>query len=587
MRYLTYSFIIFLSLFYFSAFGQSIESQRVTSNHGIISKSIPFFVIRKQSKKFHFKESYHCRKPFSMTMEMAKSPIWFAIEALPYLIDEQNGSTEQVLNAYFANSVALYLLNKEVGLDVLMAYWKKEPGNRPENEMHRRIGYMFDTTVINQRMGDEILKLQQSQLADGSWPWFPGMKGNRYITQLICTGIGRLFDMHIYDKYSDRLNDMGMHAFSYMDEQMTNDYEDIVSKKENLKDNHLTSDIIAYLYSRTFWNGLPIGVKAERPLYYWQEQCWANWRSRSLLEKARLVSAFYRQGEDTVYIKMFRAIDSQAVHSHDKGVYWKENSGNTTQKIETQAMLLEGYNIMRFPAPETRTLEGMKQWLLRLKQPDRWTTSTATADAVYALLRNDDDSVITNNFPKITVSGKPLDVSSGQGSGYWYRVWKDKEITSRLKHIQIQTDSDTTAWVDITMQYNQKKSSGVDVKGITATKQVYFLTKENGVKWELLSKKTDLKEGDSLKVNLVVKTSKDIDYVLVQSPVDENTEQPVDKAAVHFRDGLSIEQSFGSNSADFFIEKLKTGEYTFSYKLVVKEKGPFENGKEVEVEKVY
>ena len=42
-------------------------------------------------------------------------------------------------------------------------------------------------------------KTIKTQTSNGGWPWFPGMKENRYITQHIITGMGHLDHLGIKD----------------------------------------------------------------------------------------------------------------------------------------------------------------------------------------------------------------------------------------------------------------------------------------------------------------------------------------------------------------------------------------------------
>jgi len=592
MKKNTCVFIILILLSQIRVSAQGIKNDIGQADQVETSSSMPFMIKGKQTKAFDFKELkkrilFNSNKPDKVTLELATDPIWFAIRALPYIIEDQNGSTISYLNSFFANSVALYLLNKEIGLDTLMNKWEKETGYSDESKMHQRIGQMFDTVVINQRMSDEITKLEQSQLSDGSWPWFPGMKSNRYITQLICCGIGRLFDLHVYDNYSDRLNNMGIPAFKYCDDQMTQEYDKILADKGDLKEDHLSSDILTYLYARTFWN-VPVDYKCGKALFYWQQQAWTYWQNRSPLEQAMLVPIFFRQGEDTVYIKTLQRFDKEAVHSDKEGVYWKWNTGNNSEKIATQGMILEGYGIMRYPTPDPDYIAGIKLWLLQFRQNNHWGTGAATINAVYALLQKDNNPVLADKLPRINIGDTHFDSTSGKGSGYEYHAWTGDEIKPKLADIKTENITDERAWGDISMDFAQKTgNTKTTIDGLKITKNVFFF--ENDTKtaqWMPLLKKENLKTGDSIKINIEIIANRHLNYIHIHNSFSPLTRLFDTTSGVKQIDGLSYERIARDGSIDFFLEHLDIQKYVLTYTLSVKGAGDFQKG-DVVVDKVY
>ncbi len=567
---------LFAFVIQFQCRAQKSDFPSARDNQSGPSTSLPFYTKANSSKDFHFK----IKKPISFTLGITANPEWYAIIALPGMIDQENESNVEVFNGFFANSLALYLLNKEVGLDIILKKWENEPvSDNPENEMHRRLGKMFDTIEINKRMEAEITKLQQSQLPDGSWPWFAGMKSSRYITQLMCCGIGRLYDMHIYDNYSDRLNDLGVKAFKYIDNEMTRDYNTLVAQKANMDDNHMSSDIISYLYARTFWN-VPIELPCERALYYWQLQAWSHWLDRPLVEKAMLVSAFYRQGEDSVYIKMFRAIDKQAIHNETEGVYWKENSVNDAQKARTQAMIIEAYNIMRFPSPDPETIDRLKQWLLAQRQEDGWASDMATAEAVYALNQNNYVPMVIDKNPKFKIGDMSFDSTAAYGTGFVYRQWTGDKINTQLAHIKVENTTDYPSFGDVMLQYKSgNKPATPDIKGLKINKKVYIMRNSSpSAGWKPLKKNMKLETGDSIKVSMVIAADKEFNYIRIQNMLSDATVISNTSTGVKKYGGLILDKELTASSINYYLEHLNAGKYNLNYTLSVKRSGRFQNG---------
>ncbi len=68
-----------------------------------------------------------------------------------------------------------------------------------ESERKRRVGLLFDLTRMANELDRAEHKLQEIQYSNGGWPWFPGLRENRFITQYIVVGMGHLERLGIKD----------------------------------------------------------------------------------------------------------------------------------------------------------------------------------------------------------------------------------------------------------------------------------------------------------------------------------------------------------------------------------------------------
>ena len=142
------------------------------------------------------------------TLEFTSNPAWYAVQALPYLMEYPYDCVEQTFSKFYANSIASHIANsnprikqvfdtwKNVQPDALLSNLEKNqelksamleetPWYRQaqsESQARRNVGILFDANRLDNELTTALRKLSEQQLGDGSWPWFPGGRGNDYIT---------------------------------------------------------------------------------------------------------------------------------------------------------------------------------------------------------------------------------------------------------------------------------------------------------------------------------------------------------------------------------------------------------------------
>src|SRR4029077_9993309 len=116
-----------------------------------------------------------------------------------------------------------------------------------ESQARQNVGILFDANRLDSETGSTLRKLVEMQLPDGAWPWFPGGRGNDYITLYITTGFGRL--RHLGLKLDDA---PALKSLNRLDGWVDGIYRDIVrlGRKDR---NNLSPTIALYLYGRSFF----------------------------------------------------------------------------------------------------------------------------------------------------------------------------------------------------------------------------------------------------------------------------------------------------------------------------------------------
>ena len=173
------------------------------------TKTFDFAKLRESGKSNTLKNQ-------TLTVQMTSQPAWYAVMALPYLMEYPYECSEQTFNRLYANSLARHIANSDPKIRKVFDQWKNTPALESplfknqdlkavtieetpwlrdavkESEARRNVGILFDDNRLNEETGRLMHKLAEMQNPSGAWPWFPGGPDNDYITLYITTGFGRL-----------------------------------------------------------------------------------------------------------------------------------------------------------------------------------------------------------------------------------------------------------------------------------------------------------------------------------------------------------------------------------------------------------
>jgi len=266
----------------------------VLTNRMLVTESMPLPVNGNQQKKFTFEKlvssgkSSSTLRNYRLTLEYTSNPAWYAVQALPYLMEYPYECAEQIFSRYYANSLATHIASSDPKIKRVFESWKtitpdalksnlekneelkavllqESPWVREassESERKQRIGLLFDLNRMASEQTSAIKKLVEMQNPNGGWPWFKGMPESRYITQHIVTGLGHLYFLEVINPVENtEISHVLSKAIEYLDETVKIDFEKLKKNdKDYLKNNHLGYEDIQYLYARTYFLAdFPIG----------------------------------------------------------------------------------------------------------------------------------------------------------------------------------------------------------------------------------------------------------------------------------------------------------------------------------------
>ncbi|WP_172677386.1 alpha-2-macroglobulin family protein [Marinifilum fragile] len=341
-------------------------------------------------------------------------------------------------------------------------------------------------------------------------------------------------------------------------------------------------------FRRIFFNAnypLPDQLQEITKLYI--EKCKEDWLTHSLYNKALIALVLQRNGEKNTAKQITDALTEQAVIKEENGMYWKSNKNGWywyQSAIECQALLIETFSEVD---GDLNKVNQLKQWLLKKKQTNKWPSTKATTEAIYALLMHGNNSLALDENTQITIGDKKISndklekVQKEAGTGYFKLNWKKEEIDSSMAKVKVSNQGKITGFGGVYWQYFEDldKISDSDQGELQVQKSMYIKkTTDEGEVLEPITAETPVKVGDLINVRLVIETKNDLEFIHLKDLRAAGME-PLDVLSGYkWQDDLGYYQSTKDVASHFFFELLPKGRYVFEYELRANNKGNFSNG---------
>ncbi|MGE5943127.1 MAG: alpha-2-macroglobulin family protein, partial [Flavobacteriales bacterium] len=284
----------------------------VLSNRLLVTETLPMWIRSNETRTFSLDKlktnTSTTLKNHKLTLEITSNPAWYAVQALPYLMEYPYECNEQTFSRYYANALASHIVNSNPRIrevfnqwasqDVLMSNLEKNEelksiliqetpwlrDAQSETEQKKRIALLFDLNKMTNELQSAMRKLENNQLSNGAWAWFNGGRENRYITQHIITGFGHLNKLGVTTTENGKMIEKGI---NYLDIEFVKEYKDIrkYDAKVDLSKDHLSYTQLHYLYMRSFFPDVKKSKEVEDITKYYQTQIQKYWLPRSLYSK--------------------------------------------------------------------------------------------------------------------------------------------------------------------------------------------------------------------------------------------------------------------------------------------------------------
>ncbi len=593
----------------------------VLTNKMLVTETMPLNMRGSGTKNFKFDKllnsgTSETLQNYGLTIEYTSNPAWYAVQALPYLMEYPYECAEQTWNRYYANSLATMIANSSPRIKQIFEQWRTEDTSallsnlqknqelksvlleetqwvleaKSEEQQKKNIALLFDLVKMSNELNSAYEKLKQMQSSNGGFVWFKGGPDDRYITQYIVTGIGHLKKLNGYTKEQEaKLKQILATAIPYLDKKIKEDYNDLIKYKTNLKKYIPGYSEIQYLYMRSFFPEYEIAKSSQRAYDYFRERVQKTWTQQNKYMEGMTALALFRTGDTKTPNDILRSLKETSINNEELGMYWKDiNSGWFWYEapIETQSLLIEAFQEI---SKDTKTVDDLKTWLLKNKQTNNWKTTKATAEACYALLLQ--GSRLLSNEPTVEIKLGNTTINSSDnkqeaGTGYFKKIIAGEKVNPEMGNISVttannnQSSTNSTSWGAVYWQYFENLDKITEASTPLKLTKKLFVEKntDEGPVLTPVNEGDELKVGDKIKVRIELRVDRDMEYVHMKD-MRASCMEPVNVLSSYkWQGGLGYYESTKDASTNFFFDHLYKGTYVFEYPLFVTNAGNFSNG---------
>lgn len=590
----------------------------VLSNRMLVTETLPMWVRSNETRMFTLDKLKNntstSLKHHQLTLEITSNPAWYALQALPYLMEFPYDCNEQIFSRFYANALASHIANSNPRIKEVFELWRNSDAltsnleknqelksilieetpwlrdAQSESEQKKRIALLFDLNKMNSELQKAQRQLQNNQMSNGAWAWFEGGKPNRYITQHIITGIGHLKQLKVTE------NNLEVTAISkainYLDAEFVEEYKSLTkySSKVDLSKDHLSMTQLHYLYMRSFFPEIEKSEEVQGITNYYLTQIDNYWLSRPLYAKGLMALISHRNNKANQAQKILKSLKETAIVNDELGMYWKDNTASWhwyQAPIETQSLIIEAFSEIDIANKNNATtIDNLKIWLLKNKQTNSWKTTKATTDAIYALLLQGSDWLSVTNAVEITVGNQTINPSTidavkvEAGTGYFKTSWYASEIKPNMSEVTLIKKGEGIAWGSLYWQYFEDLDKITSAETSLKINKKLFLKSntDQGETMTEIDETTKLKLGDLVRVRIELRSDRDMEFIHLKDMRAAGLEPTNVLSQYKWQDGLGYYEATKDASTNFFIDFLPKGIYVFEYDLRVNNSGNMSNG---------
>ena len=531
-----------------------------------------------------------------LTVEFTAHPAWYAVQALPVVANPQNEDALSWATAYYAHSLAAFIVKENPRIKQVFDSWKAQGGTKEtfmsnlqknqelknillaetpwlteatnEAEQKQRIATLFDLNTMNSQLAVSVEKLGELQNADGAWSWYKGMQGSRYVTTQVMEMLVRLNALTHQDADS-RMQPMIQKGFEYLGKQAAEEYKSMKeAEKKGAVGIRPSEQVLRYLYICALDGKAPVDEKVNR---YFIDKLSGEGKELTIYGKA-LGAIILQQAGKVAEAKLFmQSLMEYSVVTDEMGRYFdtpKARYSWFSYKIPTEVAAMEA--IQRI-TKDTKAIDEMKRWLLKQKQTQTWETPIATADAVYALMATGASDLLANTGGvEITLGKEVIRTPADNAIGYIKKTVSGDVMN--IKKVSVDKEGTGMGWGAVYAQYLESMDQiGEQGNGLSVSRQLYKGD-------EALNESAPLKVGDKITVRLTVKADRDMDFVQIKDDRAACMEPLQAVSGFRWSNGLGYYQATKDASTQFFIDQMRKGTYVIEYQVYVNRTGEYQAG---------
>lgn len=537
-----------------------------------------------------------------LRVDTVARPSWYAVMALPYLMEFPHECAEQLFHRYYADSLARHIAASDPKLRAMFDAWKgsdaldspleknadikgllteETPWVREaesESKRRRQVGILFDGARLDAEMAAVLRKLDERRNPDGGWSWFPGGESSPWVSRTVALGIGRLRALGVKTDVS-----FAMRALPVLDKSLVERYA-WMKAHDALKDYTFDCDVAHTLHARSYFlKDKAIPDDATEAYAFFVGRAKSGWAHVDRASQGRLALCLPAFGDSETPALIVKSLRERAVTDADKGMRWNDGPAPGWWRpwvapIETQALMAEVFDTV---AKDPAAADACQLALLANKRTNAWPTTTATAEACHALLMRGSDWLSGAAPCSVSVGGAPLAPASVEpGTGAASVSVPAGSITPACADVTVKKNEVGPAWVSVHWSYLEDsakvKPASQGALSVKKTLWKKILTTEGPQLLPVVGTRVNV--GDELVVRLEVTSDRDLQFVHIKDGRPACLEPGVSLSGHRWSGGLGYYETVRDTATHRFVEHLPRGTHVFEFSARADRRGECRSG---------
>ena len=519
----------------------------VLSNRELVVNTLPITLHQPGEQNFNLsklflnKEGKQAKgaEDAKVTVEYTNNPSWLMVKALPSISNPDEEDAISLMSAIYANTITAHV-QKHLSL---------------ENQSEKNL------SLETIRLQNQVEKLMKLQNADGSFSWWKGMKGSRYMTTSVAEMMVRLNAIAGTQKSTAKMLTSALNYLSWQTAQEVREMKKLEEKKHKVSP---SEQALHYLYILSM-DGRKMKQNLEADKAYLLEKMSKMTSDFTIYGKARAAVVLAKNSKQNAAYRekageYLQSVNEYAVYREEMGRYYDTRKALYSwrnYKIPTQVSVIEALQMLK--PNDKQTIEELQRWLLMSKRTQVWDTPVNTVDAVYAFMKGNESNWNRKaENAVLKLDGKQLPMPQDSTTLGYVKT----EKAGKASTLSINKKSDYTSWGAVYAEFKQPVSEIASLEsGIKVSRKI-----ENQKK---------AKVGDKIKVILTITADRDYDFVKI---VDKRAAclEPVNQLS-GYQWGMECYVSPKDNTTNFYFDRLSKGKHFVEMEYYIDRKGDYQS----------
>ena len=535
-----------------------------------LTQTLPFVISHKGDTVIHLDDLFQGNQKKAdrrrLTVEYTANPLWYAVKTLPCVLESDERDALSLAAAYYASALSVVCVERYPQIRALADLWS--------NQADSLSGNVFDAERQKELMAGFSRSLRRLQKTDGSFGWFRGMTGSLHVTLYVAkqwfraAKVGREANVRLVSFVDVKA------MMEYLIREMRQDlHQERMYMESNGRSLYGSAHWADYLYVATLAGLGNFGDEAKKELHEMVGLLMRDKARLPLYERAEAAVVLRRMGRDDEAAQLVRSIREHLVDGAE-GLHLEYPSNGfvgSDRKLAVHTLLMEALALAG--GADKAEADGLCRWLLSQKRVQDWGTSTATMDAVYALLQGQGQDLTLQTGDEVRLESPKgeewavLQTSRDglSGLGTVSATVEGRELDGGAGILRVTKSAETpSAWGAAYAQFRLPLS---EVESAAS-----------GLRVRVEADNRSPRVGDRLTLRYVLTSDRDYEYVRLKAGRAACLEPVEALSGYAYRNGLGYYREVKDASTEYFFERLPKGTYVLEMECYVERPGRYTVG---------